>query len=131
MKRAKKAKKPAGAGARAKSQTPSFSTSEGRKNFARALETTDKQKTVVGFARYRTPVAALVPIEAVQMLAGHGGEVEAGVRDHIGRMAKLFMTATAGASVAEKPAKKAAAKKKAPAKAKAKAKRGRRSSMGK
>lgn len=127
MKRAKKVKKQAGGTARAKA--PSFSTSEGRKNFARALETTDKQKTVVGFARYRTPVAALVPIEAVQMLAGHGGQVDAAVRDHIARMAKLFMTATTGVA-ADKPAKRAPAKK-APSKAKAKAKRGRRSSMGK
>lgn len=80
-------------GGRAGAATPSFSTSAGRANFARALETTDREKTVVGFDRYNRPVAALVPIEAVAMLAGQGGEIDPAVRARIVRMAKLFLSA--------------------------------------
>lgn len=71
---------------------PSFSTSAGRANLARALETTDREKTVVGFDRYNRPVAALVPIEAVSILAGQGEEVDPAVRAKIVRMAKLFVS---------------------------------------
>lgn len=90
---------------------PSFSTSEGRANLARALETTGAEKTVVGFARYSTPVAALVPIEAVRMLAGQDSDVDPAVRAKIARMARLLLAS-------EPPARRgrAAAKKKAPAK---------------
>jgi len=89
---------------------PSFSTSEGRANLSRALETTDQEKTVVGFARYNTPIAALVPIEAVRMLAGQDGEIDASVRAKIVRMARLFL-------VSEQPLRRprrAAAKKATP-----------------
>jgi hypothetical protein len=79
-------------GGKAGAGAPSFSTSQGRANFARALETTDLQKTVVGFDRYNRPVAALVPIEAVSMLAGHSGDVEPAVRAKIVRMARLFLS---------------------------------------
>ncbi|HYD88561.1 MAG TPA: hypothetical protein VEA80_13895 [Vitreimonas sp.] len=91
---------------------PSFSTSEGRANLARALETTDQEKTVVGFARYNTPIAALVPIEAVRMLAGQEGEIEPAVRAKIVRMARLFL---ASDQPVRRP-RRAAASKKAPAK---------------
>lgn len=94
-------------GRRAGASTPSFSTSAGRANFARALETTDQEKTVVGFDRYNRPVAALVPIEAVAMLAGHGGEIDPVVRARIVRMAKLFLSAM--------PARKKSARRAAPA----------------
>ena len=95
-------------------ETTSFSTSEGRANFARALETTAEEKTIVGFARYSTPVAALAPIEAVRMLAGQAGDVDPAVRARIVRMAKLFL---ASAPPQRKPrAKVAKAKKKAAAK---------------
>lgn len=114
-------------------QTRSFSTSQGRANLARALDTADREKTVVGFARYNTPVAALVPIEAVRMLAGED-DVDVAVRAKITRMAKLFL---AGApppkrkrSAVKKSAKKAPARGKAGAKAK-KAKRGKRKGLSK
>ncbi|MBC7767747.1 MAG: hypothetical protein H7124_03090 [Phycisphaerales bacterium] len=93
--------------------TPSFSTSEGRANLARALETTHQEKTVVGFARYNTPIAALVPIEAVRMLAGQEGDVDAAVRAKIVRMARLFL----GSKPPERRAPRAAVKKKAAPKA--------------
>jgi len=93
-------------------ETPSFSTSKGRANFARALETTASEKTVVGFARYNTPVAALVPIEAVRMLAGQG-EIEPAVRAKIVRMARLFLTSEPPKrSPRKSPASGAGAKKK-------------------
>jgi len=109
-------------------ETPSFSTSQGRANFARALETTASEKTVVGFARYNTPVAALVPIEAVRMLAEQG-EIEPAVRAKIVRMARLFLSSEPPQRSARKsPARGAAAKKKSAKKtprAKAKPKKSR------
>ncbi len=69
------------------------STSQGRANFAAALQTVQKEKTVIGFDRYSQSVAALVPVEAVLMLAGRGATVEAGIRDKIERMARLFLQA--------------------------------------
>lgn len=92
--------------------TPSFSTSVGRANFARALETTDREKTVVGFDRYNKPVAALVPIEAVSMLAGQDSDIDPQVRAKIMRMARIFLV---GMTMRVEPAEAAAprAKKKA------------------
>src|SRR5690606_40108040 len=87
----------------------------------------------LGFARYNTPVAALVPIGAVRMLAGEN-DVDPAVRAKITRMAQLFL---AGASPArrrsgapKKAAKKAPARGKAAAKTK-KAKRGKRKGLSK
>ena len=110
--------------------TPSFSTSQGRANFARALETTDQEKTVIGFDRYNRPVAALVPIEAVSMLAGQPGGVDPAVRAKIVRMAKLFLAAMPAKKKARRvstrkrgrPVKKRKAIKRAKARAKAKKK---------
>ncbi|MBY0563999.1 MAG: hypothetical protein K2P58_07410 [Hyphomonadaceae bacterium] len=113
MKRAKKVKRSTAAG---RGKPASFSTSQGRANIKRALEITDREKTVVGFARYRTTIAALVPVEAVYMLAGQGGDVEPGVHDHITKMSKLFVAGAARSAPAPAPAKrakKAAVKKKA------------------
>lgn len=111
----------------------SFSTSQGRANFARALETTDREKTVVGFARYQRTVAALVPVEAVQMLAGQGGEVTPDVRDHITRMARLFMEGVARtpALVVEGAALKRAVPKKKAAPKKSVKKKAKRKGLGK
>lgn len=99
-------------------KTKSFSTSEGRANFAQALVKTDREKTVVGFARYKRTVAALVPIDAVHMLAGRDSEIDPSVRAHIARMARLFL---AGTPQAKKGARKSVSK---PAAKKAPAKRG-------
>jgi hypothetical protein len=118
--------------ARAGASTPSFSTSKGRANFARALKTTDRQKTVVGFARYNRPVAALVPVEAVAMLAGEGAKVAPDVRAKIVRMARQFQAGMAPSPKTPGPpakrAKPKAAKKRPAKKAKkrAKARTGRR-----
>lgn len=83
------------------------STSQGRANFAAALQTVQKEKTVIGFDRYSQSVAALVPVEAVLMLAGRGNSVEAGVREKIERMARLFLQAGATPSKPERQARPA------------------------
>jgi len=128
-------------GGKSGASTPSFSTSVGRANFAAALELTDEQKTVVGFDRYNRPVAALVPIEAVSILAGLANDVDPGVRAKIVRMAKLFLTAMPATKRAvrkpdkvkrgkSKKAKKAAKKKKAAKRAKARPGARRKSPLG-
>lgn len=95
---------------RAKSR---FSTSNARANFAKALETAHLEKTVIGFDRYGQPVAALVPIDAIRMLAGHGGDVDPQVRDKIMRMSRLFLMDIPAARPPRRPAApKARAKKK-------------------
>ncbi|MBI3437628.1 MAG: hypothetical protein HY054_03065 [Proteobacteria bacterium] len=77
----------------AKKQT--ISTSEARANFAEALDLAQEESTVIGFDRYGKLVAALVPIDAVRMLAGRGEEVEPAVRGKIERMSRIFLTAQA------------------------------------
>ncbi|MBL8543302.1 MAG: hypothetical protein JNJ63_05790 [Hyphomonadaceae bacterium] len=64
---------------------------------------------MVGFDRYGQPVAALVPIEAVQMLAGHG-DVDPAARAKIVRMAKAFLGGGAPAEPKTKAAKKKSGK---------------------
>ncbi len=109
--------KPSKGKRRQEDETTSFSTSQGRANFARALETTAQEKTIVGFARYSQTIAILAPVEAARMLAGQQDDVDAATRARIVRMAKLFL---ASAPPQRKPrakvskAKKKAAAKKAP-----------------
>ncbi len=68
-----------------------LSTSEARANFAEALETAQVGGAVIGFDRYGRTVAALVPVEAVYMLAGLDKDVSAAVRAAIKRQAKAFV----------------------------------------
>jgi hypothetical protein len=68
-----------------------LSTSEARANFAEALETAQVGGAVIGFDRYGRTVAALVPVEAVYMLAGLDKSVPAPVRAAIKRQAKSFV----------------------------------------
>lgn len=134
MKAVKKSKRKAATARRGRSR--SFSTSHARANFARALETTDREKTVVGFARYQRTVAALVPVEAVLMLAGQSDEVKPDVREHITRMARLFRSgisrelAPAAAPAATLKRARPAAKKKV-ARKKAVKKKAKRKGLGK
>jgi hypothetical protein len=116
MKAVKELRKKAAARAMQKAQV--YSTSEARANFAEALETAQLQNTVIGFDRYGRPVAALVSIDAVKMLAGMDSKVEPAVRDKIKRMASLFMNnipVEEAAAAPAKPAKAAKKAKKAPA----------------
>jgi hypothetical protein len=94
------------------SRKQTLSTSEARANFAEALGDAQKQNTVIGFDRYGKLVTAVVPIDAVRMLAGRGDEVEPAVRDKIERMSRIFLHA-APAPQAKKAAKEARAKREA------------------
>jgi hypothetical protein len=118
------------AAARARKKTQVYSTSEARANFAEALETAQVDNAVIGFDRYGRTVAALVPVEAVYMLAGLGHMIGPGVREEIASGAQQFVDnvpsriAAAEAPPRRKPAKKAAKKKKAKAKRSAKSRGG-------
>jgi hypothetical protein len=69
-----------------------YSTTEGRQRFPDILQVSYGEKAVIGFDRYGRALGALVPMEAVKMLAGHGeGEVESGIRDHIQRTAQSLL----------------------------------------
>jgi len=70
-----------------------ISTSEARANFAEALGLAQEESTVIGFDRYGKLVAALVPIDAVRMLAGRGDVVAPAVRNKIERMSRVFLQA--------------------------------------
>jgi len=106
----------------------SYSTSQGRANFARALETAGTQHAIVGFDRYGHPIAALVSIDAVRLIAGNADQVDPQVRNRLVRMAQVFLSHVRGDGSGRTPRKKAApkvSKKKTPARRKtaAKAKR--------
>lgn len=103
-----------------------YSTSEARANFAEALETAQLDSAVIGFDRYGRTVAALVPVEAIYMLAGMGGKIDPAVRDKIEQGVRRFVMQVPNRIGKKIAPKKAAAKKKAPAasgRAKAKARR--------
>jgi cyanophycinase-like exopeptidase len=70
-----------------------LSTSQARANFAEALGMAHEENTVIGFDRYGKLVAAVVPIDAVRMLAGRSNEVEPAVRSKIERMSRIFLHA--------------------------------------
>ncbi|MBL8545103.1 MAG: hypothetical protein JNL81_01490 [Hyphomonadaceae bacterium] len=69
---------------------PVLSTSEARANFAEALETAQVDNAVIGFDRYGRTVAALVPVEAIYMLAGLGKLVDPDTRKEIESGAVAF-----------------------------------------
>jgi hypothetical protein len=70
---------------------PVYSTSEARANFAEAIETAQLDSAVIGFDRYGRTVAALVPIEAIYMLAGREDAIAPEVRNKIERGARSFV----------------------------------------
>ena len=73
-----------------KPKAPVLSTSEARANFAEALETAQVDNAVIGFDRYGRTVAALVPVEAIYMLAGLSHLVGSGTRKEIEQGAMAF-----------------------------------------
>lgn len=79
-----------------------ISTSEARANFAEALGMAQEESTVIGFDRYGKLVAALVPIDAVRILAGRGADVDPAVRNKIERMSRVFLTAASQQASAAK-----------------------------
>ncbi len=105
-----------------------YSTSEARANFAEALETAQVDNAVIGFDRYGRTIAALVPVEAVYMLAGMGHMVAPGVREEIESFSQQFVESVPSRVAAPEPtprapppkrAKKAAGRKKSKRAAKA------------
>lgn len=83
-------KAPAKAMRSRKPQAPVLSTSVARANFAEALETAQVDNAVIGFDRYGRTVAALVPVEAIYMLAGLGKLVDPTTRKEIQEGAIAF-----------------------------------------
>jgi len=106
-------------------RTRMYSTSEGRANFAQALEAAQSEGAIIGFERYGRPVAALAPIEAVLLLAGVKRGVDPRTRAAITAAAQAFVAAMPemqnGSAVS--PAPKVVAKKKAAAKKRRKSSR--------
>lgn len=92
-----------------------YSTSEARANFAEALEMAQVDNAIIGFDRYGRPVAALVPIEAVLLLAGFKDDVSPRKREAIREAAALFVANMPGRVVEKSPLRtpRAAPKKKA------------------
>lgn len=102
-----------------KKTTQIYSTSEARANFAEALETAQVESAVVGFDRYGRTVAALVPVEAIYMLAGQERLVPPAVREAVIEGAKTFIAEvpnrlSARAEAAAKAPRPKAAKPKPP-----------------
>ena len=114
------------AASRASRKARVYSTSEARANFAEALEMAQVDNAVIGFDRYGRTIAALVPVEAVYMLAGMGHMIAPNVREEIASFSKQFVQSVPSRVSAPEPAtRKTRAKKAAPKKKKkAKAKRG-------
>jgi len=109
------------AASRASRKARVYSTSEARANFAEALETAQVDNAVIGFDRYGRTIAALVPVEAIFMLAGRGNMIAPGVREEIEAFSKIFVDSVpsrvaAGEAPAGKKVGKKAAKKKPKAK---------------
>jgi hypothetical protein len=115
------------AAARVNRKARVYSTSEARANFAEALETAQVDNAVIGFDRYGRTIAALVPVEAIYMLAGMNHMIAPGVREEIESFSRQFVQSVPSRVAAPEPAPRGVPKraaKKAPKKAKAKAKRG-------
>jgi hypothetical protein len=118
------------AASRASRKARVYSTSEARANFAEALEMAQVDNAVIGFDRYGRTIAALVPVEAVYMLAGMGHMIAPSVREEIASFSKQFVETVPSRVSAPEPAPRKAsakrAKKAAPKKKKknTKAKRG-------
>jgi hypothetical protein len=90
MRSVREHRKKAASRARKPKTAPVLSTSEARANFAEALETAQVDNAVIGFDRYGRTVAALVPVEAIYMLAGLGKHVDATTRKEIEDGAMAF-----------------------------------------
>lgn len=71
-----------------------FSTTEGRARFPDFLQMSFGDKAVIGFDRYGRVIGAIVPMEAVQMLAGE--TVDADVSARIRRAAQTLVREAPG-----------------------------------
>jgi hypothetical protein len=77
-----------------------YSTTEGRQNFPGILQDSFGYKAITGFGRYGRALGALVPMEAVQMLAGDA--VDNDIRARIQETARSLIV-----EMKKKPAREA------------------------
>ena len=77
--------------AEADDQGALYSTTEGRQRFPDFLQTTFGNKAVIGFGRYGRALGAVVPIEAVRVLAGFPASVDEDIRRRIQRTAESLL----------------------------------------
>lgn len=68
-----------------------YSTTDGRQRFPDILQVTYGDKAVIGFDRYGRALGAVVPVEAVRMLAGFSDNVDDDVRQRIQRAATALL----------------------------------------
>ncbi|MBI1251476.1 MAG: hypothetical protein GC189_08395 [Alphaproteobacteria bacterium] len=68
-----------------------YSTSEGRAKFPDLLQSSFGDKKIIGFDRYGRIMGAVVPIEAVRMLAGLSDHVEEDTRSRIQKTARHLL----------------------------------------
>jgi hypothetical protein len=68
-----------------------YSTTDGRQRFPDILQVSYGEKAVIGFDRYGRPLGAVVPMEAVRMLAGKT-DVDQGVMAIIKRAAENLLS---------------------------------------
>ena len=69
-----------------------LSTSEGRQKFPDLLQTCFGEKAVIGFGRYGRAMGAVVPMEAVRLLAGYGECVDEHDRKRIAATAVALLS---------------------------------------
>lgn len=68
-----------------------YSTTDGRQRFPDILQVSYGEKAVIGFDRYGRALGAVVPMEAVLMLAGSPDKVDKGVRERIEKAAQALL----------------------------------------
>jgi len=68
-----------------------YSTTDGRQQLHDILQDTYGEKAVIGFDRYGRVLGAVVPMEAVVMLAGQQGQVDGDMQRRIQRAAQRLM----------------------------------------
>ncbi len=86
-----RSKRDAGASAPASDDVLLYSTTEGRQRFPDILQFSYGDKAVIGFDRYGRALGAVVPIEAVRILAGYGETVDDDVKRRMERTARLLL----------------------------------------
>ena len=74
-----------------KDQGTLYSTTEGRQKFPDILQTSYGDKSVIGFGRYGRALGAVVPMEAVRVLAGFDDCVDEDVKRRIQRTARSLL----------------------------------------
>jgi len=68
-----------------------YSTTEGRQRFPDLLQTSYGSKAVIGFDRYGRALGAVVPMEAVRVLAGFSDSVDEDIKRRIEQTAKSLL----------------------------------------